>query len=251
MLQHGAYTLLMDSCYDREQFPTLEQAIEWVWASSKEEIEAIEFVLKKFFTLEDGVYTQKRIKEEIADYHSKGETNKRIALEREAKRRENNTNRARLVNGASPEKHEPPPNHKPLTRNQEPLTKVSKDTKGASASFVLPEWINNDHWKTWHSCPKRKKATNEQKQMAIDKLAKWREEGIDYAQALENAAIGGWQGLFEPKPTASKIADVARQTVPSSGEHEKTKESMAKTFEGAKPPSKEQLALLASIRGIK
>jgi uncharacterized protein YdaU (DUF1376 family) len=27
MLQHGAYTLLIDSCYDREKFPTLEQAI--------------------------------------------------------------------------------------------------------------------------------------------------------------------------------------------------------------------------------
>ncbi len=38
MLQHGAYTLLMDSCYDREEFPTLEQAIEWVWASTTEEV---------------------------------------------------------------------------------------------------------------------------------------------------------------------------------------------------------------------
>ena len=27
MLQHGSYTLLIDACYDREQFPTLEEAI--------------------------------------------------------------------------------------------------------------------------------------------------------------------------------------------------------------------------------
>jgi len=36
MLQHGAYTLLIDSCYDREVFPTLEQALEWTWHGSVE-----------------------------------------------------------------------------------------------------------------------------------------------------------------------------------------------------------------------
>lgn len=72
MLQHGAYTLLIDSCYDREKFPTKEEAIDWAWASSKEEIEAVEFVLKKFFKLEDGVYIQKQIKENIDAWHKRG-----------------------------------------------------------------------------------------------------------------------------------------------------------------------------------
>lgn len=127
MLQHGAYTLLMDSCYDREQFPTLDEAIDWTWASSKEEIEAVEFVLKKFFVLEGDVYVQPRIKEEIDEYHAKAETNKRIAREREAKRREkqangsgSNTNRSRIVHEPSPLKDEAPPNQEPRTKNQEP-----------------------------------------------------------------------------------------------------------------------------------
>lgn len=69
MLQHGAYTLLIDSCYDREIFPTREEAIDWTWASSDEEILAVDFVLKKFFSLsEDGRYIQSRIEEEIAEY---------------------------------------------------------------------------------------------------------------------------------------------------------------------------------------
>ena len=59
MLQHGSYTLLIDACYDREQFPTLEDAIEWTWASSKEEVEAVEFVLKRFFELEEGIYVHR------------------------------------------------------------------------------------------------------------------------------------------------------------------------------------------------
>ena len=113
MLQHGSYTLLIDACYDREHFPTLEEAYEWTWASTTEEKEAVAFVLHKFFTVEDGVYVQKRIQEEVNEYHLKAETNKRIAQERETSRRQNSTNRERVVN-------ETPPNHKPLTKNHKP-----------------------------------------------------------------------------------------------------------------------------------
>lgn len=118
MLQHGSYTLLIDACYDRERFPTLEEAIDWTWASTTAEVEAVQFVLRKFFTLVDGVYVQERIAEEIAEYHEKAETNKRIAIERETKRKEKGTKRAPSVN-------EPPPNQEPLTINQEPDTTLS------------------------------------------------------------------------------------------------------------------------------
>jgi|TARA_R110000796_G_scaffold251207_1_gene382087 uncharacterized protein YdaU (DUF1376 family) len=121
MLQHGSYTLLIDSCYDRERFPTIEEAIDWTWASSVEEIEAVKFVLNKFFILEDGVYIQNRIEEELNDYHQKALTNKRIAQERETNRKGNDTKRVRSV-------YESPPNHKPLTINQEPLTNINTKT---------------------------------------------------------------------------------------------------------------------------
>ena len=58
MLQHGSYTLLIDACYDREKFPTMDEAIEWAWASTPDEVQAVQFVLSKFFTLENGVYVQ-------------------------------------------------------------------------------------------------------------------------------------------------------------------------------------------------
>ncbi|MDM1021634.1 YdaU family protein [Acinetobacter sp. VNK23] len=72
ILQHGVYNLLIDACYDRETFPTtLEEAIDWVWATSPEEIEAVKFVLKKFFNQnEDGVYIQKHIQEDLNSYKS-------------------------------------------------------------------------------------------------------------------------------------------------------------------------------------
>jgi len=133
ILQHGAYNLLIDACYDREQFPTKEEAIEWVWASSTAEIEAVEFVLRKFFVLENGKYVQPRIVEEIAEYHSKAEINKRIANTRKSRpanepltnREEKGTNRGRTVDEPSSKQDEPSPNQEPITNNQEPVVETA------------------------------------------------------------------------------------------------------------------------------
>ncbi|MHC3750718.1 YdaU family protein [Stutzerimonas stutzeri] len=111
MLEHGAYTLLMDACYDRECFPTMDEAIDWCWARSDEEIAAVKFVLTKFFTLEGEQYTQQRIADEIESFHEKSDKNKQIALDREAKRRAKR----------APGEHETCTNGH-LTTNQEPLT---------------------------------------------------------------------------------------------------------------------------------
>ena len=129
MLQHGAYTLLLDACYDREKFPTLDEAIEWLWANSDEEISAIKFVLGKFFTEDNGVFVQHRIESELNDYAEKALTNKRIAIEREQKRRLNSTNRAHYVDESKTNLH--------LTTNQEPETINQKDNK-AQQRFTPP-----------------------------------------------------------------------------------------------------------------
>lgn len=131
MLEHGAYTLLLDACYDRERFPTLDEAIEWTWARTDAEIEAVKFVLSRFFTLEDGRYVQARIAEEVAKYHGTASTNARIATEREAKRKQ----AARNVHEASPDEHEAPPNQEPLTNNQEPYVYMAET---GLADFVPP-----------------------------------------------------------------------------------------------------------------
>ena len=134
MLQHGSYTLLIDACYDREQFPTMEEAIEWTWASTTAEIEAVEFVLRKFFTLEDGRYVQKRIQEEIADYRAKASNNARIAAERETNRKANKTNRERIVNESLPIVNESPPNQEPITNNQ-----LFKEAKASLSESAIPD----------------------------------------------------------------------------------------------------------------
>jgi hypothetical protein len=83
------------------------------------------------------------------------------------------------------------------------------------AGFIPPDWINRAHWDAWHSCAKRRKATDAQKQLAVDKLDSWRQAGEDYAGALENAAVGGWQGLFLPDKGKANPADNKTVTVPT------------------------------------
>jgi uncharacterized protein YdaU (DUF1376 family) len=120
MLEHGAYTLLLDACYDREKFPTKDEAIDWCWARSSEEIAAVEFVLSKFFVFEGGVYVQSTISENVSQYHENALKNKQIAIEREEARR---IKREQLVHDQARTVHESPPNHKPLTINHEPILK--------------------------------------------------------------------------------------------------------------------------------
>jgi uncharacterized protein YdaU (DUF1376 family) len=206
MLQHGAYTLLIDSCYDREIFPTLEQAIDWTWASTEQEIEAVKFVLSRFFKLgEDGQYVQDRILAELLEYHQKADTNKRIAVERETKRKQNSTNREQVVN-------EPPPNHKPITINQEP--------KRESATVVAtPEGVSESVWQDFVKHRKAKKAP-----ITATALAGIKREADKASWSLDRAITEcverGWTAFkaewVAPKQSfAQQAADVARTTVPA------------------------------------
>lgn len=205
MLQHGAYTLLIDSCYDREIFPTLEQALEWTWASTEAEVEAVKFVLSRFFTLDkDGCYVQDRILAELLHYHKNADTNKRIADEREAKRKENRTNRVQDVDEATP-------NHKPLTTNHKPI-------KEKATSVATPIGVSDSVWQEFKSLRKAKKAPITQR--AIDAITiEANKAGWTLEKALEECVVRGWQA-FKADWVATKAnpADIVRLTVPSKNE---------------------------------
>jgi uncharacterized protein YdaU (DUF1376 family) len=185
MLQHGAYTLLLDACYDREGFPTLEQAIEWTWASSDAEIDAVKFVLARFFTLsQDNEYVQNRILEEILVYHKNADTNKRIALERETKRKQNSTNRATDSTKREQPVDEAPPNHKPLTINHKPILK----------DIAPPDGVLESVWQDFVKQRKAKKAAITQTAVkSIEREA--RKAGISLNDALQEICARGWTGF--------------------------------------------------------
>ena len=187
MLQHGAYTLLIDSCYDRERFPTLEQAIEWTWASTEAEIDAVKFVLSRFFKLNgDGEYVQDRILAELLDYHSKADKNKQIAIDRETKRKESRTNRAQDVN-------EPPPNHKPLTTNHKPIT-INHKPSNTATTVAPPDGVSQSVWDDFVKQRKAKKAPVSD--TVITKIRNQAEKaGWLLEDALAEICARGWTGF--------------------------------------------------------
>lgn len=202
MLQHGAYTLIMDACYDREQFPTLEEAIDWTWASSKEEREAVEFVLTKFFDLQDGRYVQSRIQEELENYHQNAATNKRIAQEREAKRKDKNTNRAQSVD-------EPPPNHKPRTINQEPSLEGTDvpscppdgEPEQKPSGKKIAGCAHREVIELYHAhCPSLPRVEVWNDQRAGFLRQRWREVALEIAKTQEptkEAILDWWKDFFQ------------------------------------------------------
>lgn len=160
MLEHGAYTLLLDACYDREKFPTKDEAIDWCWARSEEEIAAVEFVLSKFFTKDGEKYVQSTISENVASYHENAFKNKQIALEREEARRKK---REQVVHEQARSVHESPPNHKPLTNNQEPLTNIKETDLGHSGELPKEDFLKDLFAKFWKNYPVKQKKSNAEK----------------------------------------------------------------------------------------
>lgn len=80
MLEHGAYTMLLDTYYTSEiPLPVdVKQAARKAGARAKDEIAAVETILNEFFTLEEDGWHQRRCDVEIAAMQVKQEQNKAI-----------------------------------------------------------------------------------------------------------------------------------------------------------------------------
>ena len=71
MLEHGAYTLLLDRYYTTEQGIPADQAHRVCRARTRDEKEAVDTVLAEFFTLSDGVWRNGRAEREVAKMQAK------------------------------------------------------------------------------------------------------------------------------------------------------------------------------------
>lgn len=193
MLEHGAYTLLIDSCYDREKFPTLDEAIEWAWARTTEEINAVKFILERFFELQDGFYVQTRIQEELNKYHENAQINARIAQEREEKRRERKRTEHEPCTHGDESVNEPPPNHKPLTNNQEPYIQ-DKPVKFVFKNELIKMGAEEKLASEWLVVRKNKKASNTETAFNTF-VSQVEKSGLDVNTVLKICIVKSWSGF--------------------------------------------------------
>ena len=125
VLEHGAYTLLLDAFYATERpLPENKNTLyRLVRANTKREREAVDFVLSEFWSLEGGKWLNRRALIEIEKAAAQAETNRTIATNREANRSTNrSTNRDtnRSTKGQPIHSHSQTPEPQPDNQTPEP-----------------------------------------------------------------------------------------------------------------------------------
>lgn len=137
-----AYTRLLRAYYQHEKAISADKRAIYrlARATSKQQREAVDAVLEEFFTLEEDGWHQKRCDEELSRANAQAEANRKVAAEREERRRrfrEQSTNRANaehesLHESSSDSEHESFPSREPSqtpdTRLQTPDVKATAGT---------------------------------------------------------------------------------------------------------------------------
>ena len=186
--EHGAYMLMLQHYYATEKpLPTGKALHRMLRAQDKEEREAIDSVASQFWTLTDAGLVNERADVEITKAASQGDTNARIAREREEKRRAAREANEQSTNRATNDQ----PNHSqtPDTREE----KKNPPTPKGAGEGRFPEF-----WAAWPN--------TERKQDRKKCLAKWQRSRWDadadviVTHVLAMRETRKWRDGFEPAP---------------------------------------------------
>ena len=108
--------------------------------------------------------------------------------------------------------------------------------------MVIPDWIDQETWEYYLEVRKRRKAANTERAFKIifKKLRKFREQGFDVNEILEESCINEWKGVFPPKNTSrtnnTRIPDDWVNKAPNDGGYQEEQmrfEGFARTDDGS------------------
>jgi uncharacterized protein YdaU (DUF1376 family) len=194
MLEHGAFTKLLDYYYSTEKPLPVDRCERIAGAYEPDEREAVQSV---FFCLSDQGWVNAKADEVIAQFRSKSLKAKESA-ERRWKRTDSDGNANAYADAM-------------LTQNSKPITQ-KKDQKQKPAAraepFVdAPEWLDADAWSEWCQYRKGKKWTLRAQALSIAKLRELMLGGSDPPSVIRQSIAAGWTGLFPLKTGASHEAN--------------------------------------------
>ncbi len=158
LLEHGAYTAILDRYYATEAGIPANQVYRVVRALSKQERDAVDTVLSEFFVLTDGVWVNNRCEEEI------------VKARKKIKAAQENGKRGGRPRATEPEPTENPPGNPlgsdsvtqikalqtPDTRHQTPRNTEIQARK--RATLPAPDGVSPEVWSDWLSLRKAKRA---------------------------------------------------------------------------------------------
>jgi uncharacterized protein YdaU (DUF1376 family) len=133
ILEHGAYTLMLDWCYASEKpLPVDEKVLfRLCGAFEKAEQKAVMAVRDEFFVLESQGWTQKRVMEEIGEYQDKKSKASKAADMRWQCERNADALQTHSVRNANADANGMPRARVPATSNQQPSTSFLLAPDGA------------------------------------------------------------------------------------------------------------------------
>jgi uncharacterized protein YdaU (DUF1376 family) len=141
-----------------------------------------ETVLEKFY-LEGGFWKNSKVIEVISQIELTSSNQRAKALKRH---------------------NSPLPGHcQPKTLNLKP--KESKNPPLPPEGVEIPEWLPEGVWRNFLN-HRGKKFKPEAQRLALGKLERWKQQGHDPTEIINNSIMNGWKGLFEPKEKSNENA---------------------------------------------
>ncbi len=226
MMEHGAYTLLLDQHYATEKpLPTdMNMLCRILRASSKVEMAAIKTVLEQFWTLTETGWVQKRAQEEMLRYAERTVINKATGL-RGGRPKKNTHETEHITESVSESLTEREPNRNPIpTTNtnknpntpptRPPSTGKTPPQKRTAAPPGKPGDVLDAVWNDFLAIRKAKRAPlTATALLAIESEAE--KAGYSLNAALIECCARGWQGFradwIGPKPRASPVVSLAER----------------------------------------
>lgn len=189
MLEHGAYTLLLDRYYTTEQPIPVDQAHRICRARTKEERAAVDAVLAEFFVLADGSYSQKRTDEEIAKY-KESEPDREAKRENERERQRRSRERRKQLFDALRDAGVVPDFDAPMSELNLLLSQATKrGVTGVVTHDVTRDDTATQTPDTRHQTPERKETPPNPPRGASVSVTDLKAEGVDPQHAAEWLAV--------------------------------------------------------------
>ncbi len=196
LVEHGAYTLLLDFYYTEESPLPLDsdQLAIICRAIRLEERAAIEKVLAKYFTRRSDGWHNLRADHEIAASKTARENGSK-AWSAGSKVKSDTGSDTGLDTGCD-------------TGKVHPLNHSTTQPPKPSTTQV-PDWVPAEAWAAFVEMRQKTKAalTEHAKKLVIAELAKLRAQGHDPGEALNRSTMHCWKSVFPPRGAPAKSAD--------------------------------------------
>lgn len=204
-LKHGVYFLLLMHCWDsRGPVPLDEQEAAGIAnCRSGDEIDALRYVLDRYFVRMDDGWYNRRIQLEIERAHAIGLKRKLAGAKGYQAKAKQMPSKclASASNTTTTTISTTTTNSTPLELDGSLSKKNQRRGAASAAPFVLPDWIPKEHWDAYEEMRNkiRKPMTDAARRMAVLKLGNLNEQGHPPNQVLRQSVFNGWQGLFPIK----------------------------------------------------